>query len=323
MSKTRQEKILEQDQTLSWNIFLGLIQTVERILKHERKLAKGKMQNTIPKIKSNKEFCHFPFVYLPYQGTAIFLGDIHGDSMSIYRVLAQEKFLQKVEKGEKVYLILLGDYADRGQEDIRTLSLVLSLKWYYRKNIFLLRGNHEEFNMGQYYGLLGSCIKEFGYDKGQLVFSRLVRLYERLPGIAITASGIVAVHGGVPVHNLHSLRDLNDEEELTEMRWNDPGEEIDSSVFNYKRGCYYLFGKNIFNRFMKTIGGKVLIRSHEYTAAGYKLMFDKRLLTIFSNGGKSPESGYKDFILEPRYVKVDLSKEINQWTLRHLRKIKY
>jgi hypothetical protein len=119
------------------------------------------------------------------------------------------------------------------------------------------------------------------------------------------------------------LKDLDDEEDLDEIRWNDPTEEIDHFVFNYKRGNHYLFGEKIFNMFLAGIGAKVLIRSHEYVAKGFKFLFGNRLLSIFSNGGRSEESGYRDFILNPKYVKVNLAKPIKHWTKHNIINIKY
>lgn len=296
---------------------------LEHLLKREQLAGKKKLKNTISQIKASSAFCDFPVVWLPPKGEAVFIGDTHGDSLAVQAIVRQENFIEKVRAGQDIYLVFLGDYADRGLADIKNLEIILGLKQYFPHRIFLLRGNHEEVNVSQYYGLLGSCLKKFGYDDGQQIFREFNDLFEKLPTVAVTANGVVAVHGGVPVSPVSSLRDLQDEENAVEMRWNDPTEEIEHYTFNYKRGGYFLFGEKVFTNFMTAIGGRVLVRSHEYVANGSKLMFNGQLLTIFSNGGQSPESGYRDFILHPKYAKVDLSKPIGEWSEKNVFDIKY
>jgi len=299
------------------------ILSMEHLLKKEQQAGRGVLRETIGQIKSNEMFCDWPVVYLPPQGEAIIIGDTHGDSEAVQAIVRQENFVEKINKGLEVKIVFLGDYADRGLADVKNLETILSLLRHYPKNVILLRGNHEEVNVGQYYGLLGSCLKQFGFDEGQRIFTEFNDLFEKLPAIAVAGNGLVAVHGGVPVSPVKNLHDLQDEENAVEMRWNDPTEEIDNYAHNYKRGCYFLFGKKVFNDFMSAIGGTVLVRSHEYVARGYKLLFNDRLLTIFSNGGKSKESGYRDFIMTPKYAKVDLTKIITKWTAGHVFDLKY
>lgn len=316
-------KIHTEKDPVTWKAFTELISQVEQEFKYEKKTSRGKLKQTIPEIKSRTAFCSYPIVSLPGAGTGIFLGDIHGDSLAILSVLKQERFLERIEKGEPLFLVLLGDYANRGKQNIKTLEVILLLKKTFPKNIFLIRGNHEEFSMGQHFGLFGSCIEHFGFEHGQDVFQKLNELFDKLPSLAVAQNGLVAVHGGVPVSPQKGLKDLKDEELLEEIRWNDPTEEIASFIFNYQRGNHYLFGREVFDTFLRTIGGTVLLRSHEYVALGAKTMFGKKLLNIFSNGGTSSESGYRDFILTPKYVRVDLSKPLTEWKKEHVLDILY
>lgn len=300
-----------------------LIAEVTKILNEEMNEGKGKLRPAIPLIKGKKPFFEWPVVFLPKEGEAIFIGDTHGDSLAVLSVLRQEQFTEKVASGRKIYLVMLGDYADRGKEDVKNLEIILELKKQFPQAVYLLRGNHEEAAVGQFYGFLVSCITRFGYEKGQNIFQQFNDLFEKFPSVLVTANGIVAVHGGLPISEVSSLTELKNEEDLTEIRWNDPTEEIDHFVFNYRRGAEYLFGRGIFDKFMDSIGGRVLIRSHEYVTNGYKFMFAQKLLSIFSNGGTSKESGYRDFILYPKYAKVDLGKSIARWDMRHLQDVRY
>ncbi|MFA5135211.1 MAG: metallophosphoesterase family protein [Patescibacteria group bacterium] len=307
----------------TWREFADLIVSVESILREQHSTGRGKLKKSIPEISSAEPFLSFPVVYLPQRGEAIFIGDTHGDSAATTSILKQERFAERVERGEAVYLVYLGDYADRGKEDVRNIELILNLKQCYPENTFILRGNHEEVAMGQSYGLLGSCIRHFDYDNGQYVFRRLNDLFEKFAAVAVCANGVVALHGGIPVGGVSSLKQLHDDDILEQIRWNDPTDQTDGFVFNHNRGMNYLFGRDVFSKFMKAIGGSVLIRSHEYVAAGYKFMFDGRILSIFSNGGASTESGYRDFILTPKYAKVSLADSIKRWSNKNVIGVRY
>lgn len=303
--------------------FGELIGAVEHLMKKEERVGSRKLKSRINLINSDKMFVDFPVVYLPPKGEVIFIGDTHGDSLATQAIIKQEKVIEKIEQGKDIYIVWLGDYADRGIGDIKNLEIILSLAQHYFHHVILLRGNHEESSVGQYYGLMGSCVRQFGFDDGQQVFKELNDFYDKLPSSVVTANGIVAVHGGVPATPINSLKDLKDEENATELRWNDPTEEIDHYVHNYKRGTYFLFGKIVFDAFMSVIGGNVLVRSHEYVSKGYKLLFGDRLLTVFSNGATSGESGYRDFILSPKYAKANLNKPISHWSPENIIDVPY
>ncbi len=300
-----------------------LIEAVSRILISEQKQGKGRLGISLDETHADKPFTDWPVVYLPPHGEVIIVGDTHGDSLVVTSILRAEGFIEKVTSGEAIYLVVLGDVADRGKEDIKNIELLLGLKKKHPQNVFLLRGNHEEMQLNQYFGLLGSCLKLFDYDRGQEIFEQLNGLFELWPSMVVAGNGIVAVHGGLPVVPPNSLNELYDEEAMEEMRWNDPSEDIRSFVFNYQRGSHYLFGREIFDKFMDITGARVLVRSHEYVSAGYKMMFDSKLVTIFSNGGTSTESGYQDFILAPKYLKANLAKPLDHWTRQHIIDVPY
>lgn len=302
---------------------LNLISETDDILKKEREKGKGKLKDNIEEIKEREYFFDYPAVYLPVKGEVIFIGDTHGDVEATLSIIKQTRFLERMDRKDNVYLVFLGDYADRGAKQIENLVLVLNLKKKFPNYVVLLRGNHEEIDCGQFYGFLNTCLTKFGHEKGLELFQKFNDFFEKLPGMVVTKNGIFAVHGGIPSVKIHSLRDLNDEEILSEMRWNDPTDETRNFIPNYQRGGYYMFGEKIFNKFMKTVNGFVLIRGHEYNQKGYKLMFSDRLITIFSTGSGSRESGYSDFVLSPKYLEVSLEKKIKKWSEKYLKDIEY
>jgi hypothetical protein len=116
----------------------------------------------------------------------------------------------------------------------------------------------------------------------------------------------------VPIDNISNLQALKNNEALFfQVRWNDPDSLIQNYVPSGRSGDAYIFGQKPFDSFMNSIGASVMIRSHEYPQEGYKLSFNDRLVTIFSNGGDSWESYYQGRV-KPKYVIASLSEQITK-----------
>lgn len=297
----------------------SLITKLQNTYSEEARAGKGKLGNSIPKIV-NGPYAEAPFVdggvaYLPSRGSAIFVGDTHGDSLATEAVLGQTGFLSRMEMGQTdLFLVFLGDYIDRGAADIRNLDLALSLKGAFPQNVILMRGNHELGGNFRPYNFPDSLEKHFG-GRWEEMHSRYVGLFERFTNLVVTANGIVAVHGGVPttydingLEELQASRDISDL--LTEMKWNDPSSDIPYSEPN--RGRFSKFGRKIFERFMEIVGGRVMVRGHQYPQSGYELFFDNRLVTIFSTGVGSRESYYAKYGIQPKIMQVSLAGPINR-----------
>ena len=60
--------------------------------------------------------------------------------------------------------LFLGNYVDRGAYNLETICLLMSLKIKYPKQIFLLRGNHEDKNVNRHLGFGEECAKRLGED---------------------------------------------------------------------------------------------------------------------------------------------------------------
>ncbi|WZY97240.1 hypothetical protein YC2023_069569 [Brassica napus] len=51
-----------------------------------------------------------------------------------------------------------GDYVDRGQHSLETISLLLALKVEYQHNVHLIRGNHEAADINALFGFRVECL---------------------------------------------------------------------------------------------------------------------------------------------------------------------
>lgn len=60
--------------------------------------------------------------------------------------------------------LFMGNYVDRGIYSLETICLLMALKLKFPKQIFLLRGNHEDRNVNKYLGFGEECAKRLGED---------------------------------------------------------------------------------------------------------------------------------------------------------------
>jgi GGDEF domain-containing protein len=277
--------------------------------RQEAQSGSGKLQAAkISDIKETNVVVDKGIVYLPAEGKAIFVGDTHGELTTIKNIVSENNFIDRVERGEKLYLVMTGDYVDRGPQTVENIEALLDLKQRYPNNIILLRGNHETAEINQqlsYNPLKYQLEKKYGSSKGTELWKKYNEVFNDLPYVAVTGNGIVALHGGIP-EGINSFNDLTklSANQKEQILWSDPNENV-KGFRESSRGAGNEFGQDAFNNFMDNIGGKVLIRSHQYFQEGFKKSFDGKLITIFS-----AEYG-RD--IPPRYLEVDLSKPVDSF----------
>jgi protein phosphatase len=224
--------------------------------------------------------------YIPKGGNAIIIGDLHGDESSLVKILRKTDFVERVKGGEKLMLIFLGDYIDRGQNPLEVLNLVLELKRHFPENVVALRGNHEVLqpspNAPAGSEFLHKVMGRYR-SEGADIYMRMYSLFMKLPLAAKSQNGILMLHGGVSDKVEGDASIINSGEEVeADILWSDP-RDIGGTEHNSERGIGVYFGKDALGRVLKEMGCDVLIRSHEPVVVGAE-MFDGRLLTVFSSG---------------------------------------
>lgn len=243
------------------------------------------------------------------------VGDIHSDTKSIIRLLYKMDFMNRVLNNEDFSIVFLGDYVDRGACHLKTIELILILKYLFPRNIFLLKGNHDggelledatyklcvgrnsnttdnDYFVAYVYNMLQENNRSFSLLKGYLDF------FDNLPTKAFILSGkeiLLCTHGGIPrpidnnFNYINVLSDLTDHSLVDDigrtivhnMLWSDPSEEKIEELVQKGR---FKFDLNHFNDFVSKIGITKLIRGHQAFEEGYKEFFNGALISIFSSG---------------------------------------
>ena len=246
-------------------------------------------------------------------GPVLYVGDIHGFYVSLMNAF-------KVAEIKKVNtIVFLGDYADRGPDQLKCLLKVMDtfarsegyrntgiLRNYiqeekYPFKVIALRGNHEDSEINIKYGFKEDLLNKHKFP----VFpsETLDKLYSNLPLIATTRWKTMGVHGGIPkpreglsVSNLPRylitkrtplhIDSVELMKEVYQIQWNDPYFGNDNSESEFResfRGInIYEYNKAALEEFLKFNSYLRLVRAHETTRDGYEIHWDNKLVHIFS-----------------------------------------
>ena len=261
-------------------------------------------------------------VSLMPEGEAVIVGDIHGDLESLFQILKETDFVEKVKKDKDCLLIFLGDYGDRGVQSAEVYYVVLRLKEAFPENVILMRGNHEgpDDLLAYPHDLPNHLYMKFGETSYQ-VYAKLRQLFNYLHNAVIVKKRYVLLHGGVPTQ-AETIEDLAyahekhpRETHLEEILWSDPWEGL-TGTYASPRGAGRLFGENETSKFLNMLNVKVLIRGHEPAQEGFKINHHGKILTLFSRKG----SPY--FNEQGAYLRLDMSYKVeNAYQLKQFIKV--
>ncbi len=209
-----------------------------------------------------------------------FIGDLHGEYKSISSVT------QLYHKYKNHTFVFLGDYADRGPEQIETFNLVMALAIESPDRVLMLRGNHETDEVAQRYGFYSEVTHKYSFD----VYGYYLDVFQVLPLAAHSSEGIFACHGGVPegvdsIEDIQSRKRFNlnlSDDILFQLAWNDPKEADFRFAANSRGNRVKAFGRKAFDEFTESLGIRIMFRAHEVIPEGIKTFFDNRLISVFS-----------------------------------------
>ncbi|CAJ0565590.1 unnamed protein product, partial [Mesorhabditis spiculigera] len=93
-------------------------------------------------------------------------GDLHGQYVDLLRVFNRCHYPQSTN------YLFLGDYVDRGKQQLETICLLMVYKIKFPDSFFFLRGNHESRSINKVYGFYDECKRRYS-----------LRLWESFSGI--------------------------------------------------------------------------------------------------------------------------------------------
>ncbi len=266
-------------------------------------------------------------VVLPDRGTLYIVSDLHAHWDDFNAWLRQTQLIERIEAGEDVYGLILGDAVDYKPDEPRhppygdtlIVNRVMALRQHLgeRGNRFLyLRGNHE-FAAADAYAMLKKhgmtaqnrrrYIREL-YNSPLGTYYQQFNFIERmtdehyaflmsLPTLAIGKNGCVGVHAG-PARSLTRLAELVDPgpKTLEELLWHRPNIALS--------GGYTVAHTD---NFLKAIHANLLIVGH--TPIHYFPMQNVRDgVATFGENQLIFSTGYSGLPGVPTYIEIDLAE---------------
>jgi len=206
-------------------------------------------------------------------------GDIHGQFYDL-----RELFRVGGDPPQTNY-IFMGDFVDRGYYSLETLTYLLALKARWPEKITLLRGNHESRQITQVYGFYDECQQKYGNANA---WKYCTQVFDLMTVAALIDGKVLCVHGGLSpdIRTLDQIRTINRNQEIPhegdfcDLMWSDP-EDIETWQVS-PRGAGWLFGSRVTNEFVNINNLELIARAHQLVHDGYKFMFNKQLVTVWS-----------------------------------------
>ncbi len=266
-------------------------------------------------------------IILPDHGTVYIVSDLHSHWNDFNQWLQQTRLVERIQAGEDVYGIMLGDSIDYKPDeepkppfgDVQIVNRVIEIQRQLGdkgKRLIYIRGNHElaaadtyammkkhgmtdqnrpAFIQKLYNSINGSYYKQFNFI--ERMTDAHFDFLTNLPTVVIGKNGFVAVHAG-PARSIISLEDLIDPgpQTLDELLWDRPDAVLG--------GRYTL--KHTEN-FLKSLNAKFLVVGH--TPIGY---FPRKYIKdgVARLGGKQLifSTGYGGLRGGQTYIEIDLAK---------------
>ena len=111
------------------------------------------------------------------------LGNINGDYSDLMRFFDIWRAPSEAGDIDSNDYVFLGNYVGRGTQNLEVLCLLLALKLKYPRQIFLLRGSHEDRHINKEGGFGQECAQRFNEDieDPNSVFQKMNDLFEWMP----------------------------------------------------------------------------------------------------------------------------------------------
>ncbi|XP_043811714.1 serine/threonine-protein phosphatase BSL3 isoform X1 [Manihot esculenta] len=220
-------------------------------------------------------------------------GDLHGQFGDLMRLF--DEYGAPSTAGDIAYIdyLFLGDYVDRGQHSLETITLLLALKVEYPHNVHLIRGNHEAADINALFGFRIECIERLGERDGIWIWHRINRLFNWLPLAALIEKKIICMHGGIgrSINHVEQIENLQRPISmeagsivLMDLLWSDPTENdsVEGLRPNARGPGLVTFGPDRVMEFCNNNDLQLIVRAHECVMDGFERFAQGHLITLFS-----------------------------------------
>ncbi|GJM96018.1 hypothetical protein PR202_ga12820 [Eleusine coracana subsp. coracana] len=208
-------------------------------------------------------------------------GDLHGQFGDLMRLF--DEYGAPSTAGDIAYIdyLFLGDYVDRGQHSLETITLLLALKVEYPQNVHLIRGNHEAADINALFGFRIECIERMGERDGIWTWHRMNRLFNWLPLAALIEKKIICMHGGIgrSINHVEQIENLQrpitmeaGSVVLMDLLWSDPTENdsVEGLRPNARGPGLVTFGPDRVMEFCNNNDLQLIVRAHECVMDGFE-----------------------------------------------------
>lgn len=220
-------------------------------------------------------------------------GDLHGQFGDLMRLFDEYGFPSTAGDITYIDYLFLGDYVDRGQHSLETITLLLALKIEYPENVHLIRGNHEAADINALFGFRLECIERMGEKDGIWAWTRFNQLFNWIPLAALIEKKIICMHGGIgrSINYLEQIESLQRPISmdagsivLMDLLWSDPTENdsVEGLRPNARGPGLVTFGPDRVLDFCKKNNLQLIIRAHECVMDGFERFAQGHLITLFS-----------------------------------------
>ncbi|XP_024378190.1 serine/threonine-protein phosphatase BSL3 [Physcomitrium patens] len=220
-------------------------------------------------------------------------GDLHGQFGDLMRLF--DEYGSPSTAGDITYIdyLFLGDYVDRGQHSLETITLLLALKIEYPTNVHLIRGNHEASDINALFGFRIECVERMGERDGIWAWQRINQLFNWLPLAALIEKKIICMHGGIgrSINHVHQIEALQrpitmdaGSVVLMDLLWSDPTENdsVEGLRPNARGPGLVTYGPDRVMEFCKNNDLQLIVRAHECVMDGFERFAQGHLITLFS-----------------------------------------
>ncbi|KAL6506501.1 Serine/threonine-protein phosphatase bsl2 [Orobanche gracilis] len=195
-------------------------------------------------------------------------GDLHGQFGDLMRLF--DEYGSPSTAGDIAYIdyLFLGDYVDRGQHSLETITLLLALKAEHPHQVHLIRGNHEAADINALFGFRIECIERL--RDGIWTWHRINRLSIN------HVEQIENIQRPIPMEAGSII--------LMDLLWSDPTENdsVEGLRPNARGPGLVTFGPDRVMEFCNNNDLQLIVRAHECVMDGFERFAQGHLITLFS-----------------------------------------